>query len=65
MSRSELFKNLTDDQIDKIYLRLLPDPATISDIEKILKKIRRIVYKWDKEAEVRPYGSLTNGFLLK
>ena len=48
-----------------IFRSQLPDQKTIEDIQYHITKISSIVDNWDPNCKVRPYGSISNGFLLK
>lgn len=48
-----------------IFRSHLPDDDTIYNIQTYIGKIGSIVENWDPNWRVRPYGSVSNGFLLK
>lgn len=43
----------------------LPSNTDIRNIHSYIQKIDKIVKVWNKDAYLRPFGSISNGFLLK
>ncbi|CAI2366619.1 unnamed protein product [Moneuplotes crassus] len=62
---TELFPDITDEYIENIYLEQLPDKETIEKVQSHLNVIQTLAKEWENECEIRPYGSISNGFLLK
>lgn len=46
---SELFKSLTESQINKIYLKNLPDETLVTSIKQIIDDLSQIVKLWNKD----------------
>jgi len=61
-SKHELFPDLTEDEFLKSKSL---SSSSINRIQSVISKLIKIVRKWNRSAELVPFGSVANGFCLE